>query len=351
MKKSSYISNSSQRYPLAFIAAVASLLAATLILSLLPQGIREELIRKSQEGKRSFFIEEKLKKLTPNDLANTVFLLGDSTAENFESEFTGYLRSTSVVSLSRQAFTMIDYFCIVSRAARLKPRAIIVTINLAAFSPVYHDNPTYRFPDMISLCAPQDLRAYSDDLGRFYGIGRDEIARYAKVESNDNLYSLFIGLRACVKDWIKDNIEANILGRRTKEEESSGAKEPSTFLYLYKIDTALFPADHPYFKFAKAIYEICKTEGVAVYFYITPIDVQFMEGAGIYSEVEPSINYLKSKFADTFEGGGGVVYDLHDKLSSDDIVDTQGHLKTSGRYKVYKLLSDILISKHLMRAQ
>ncbi len=343
MGKNLFIYNFKGKYPAACLLTAATVLCSLIFLTALPEKTRSSVELWAREGNRVFYVKNRLDSLGGiKDLSGIVFILGDSTTQGFEEELPVYNKAARFICLNRPAFTMADYFCIVNAIAPLKPMAIIVCINLATFSPTYENNAAYRFPEMTALCAPESLERYGDALNRFYGLSIKEIRSYGQTKKGSAFYDTIMGLRNIIRSWIKDNIEAGILGRRTKDDVSNSKKQEQLFLNTYHIDRGSLPLTHPYFVFARAISELCEKENVKVIFYITPVDTEFMRKTGIFGQIEPSIIYIKNNFGKSLSGSGARLYDFHDSLSGSDIVDTPGHLKKQGREKIYAFLSESL---------
>ena len=178
-------------------------------------------------------------------------------------------------------------------------------------------------------------------LQEFYGLSQEEIRNYAKDKPENSLIALFMGMRQVIRHWITDNIETVILGRRTTEEMSNTTKQAQLFLKTYQVNPNLLLATHPYFVLSKDMYRICEREGVRLIFYITPFDVEFTKKMDIFDDIEVTVRHIQKQFLDIFPEEVNIVYDFHDKLAEEDIVDTSGHLRESGRKKVYKLLSEV----------
>lgn len=351
MEKNLFTCNSERRYPVACFLAVATVLAALIFLLNSPEKTRSAIKSWAYEGNRVFYIKGRLRELAETkDLSKIVFILGDSLTQVFEEELEvdksveQLVKNEAIrfVCLNRPAFTMVDYFCIVNAIAPLKPKAIIVCINLATFSPIYENNAAYKFPEMLALCSPESFERYGATLSRFYGLSIKEMKAYTESEKDSAFHDMILGLRNMTRGWITENIEAKILGRRMREEVSNSKKQAQLFSNTYRIPHESLPEAHPYFVLAKAISEIGKKENIKIIFYITPIDMEFAKKAGIVNEIEPSIMYIKDSFRKILSQEDAHLYDLHDSLSESDIVDTPGHLRESGRKKIYAFLSDIL---------
>ena len=166
---------------------------------------------------------------------------------------------------------------------------------------------------------------------------------YTERRHGNIVYDAVLGLRNMIRNWIAQNVEGSILGKRTREEVSNAKKQAQLFLNTYRLDRASLTHTHPYFVLAKAISKICKEKGVKVIFYITPIDIEFARRVDILDEINPTIICIKNRFYEALSGEGALIYDFHDSLSEDDIVDTSGHLMESGRKKIYSLLSKSLL--------
>ena len=350
MRKSSFICNS-KTYPTACLLVAAFVFIGVFYLLLLPSKTQDRIISQVHQGRGAFYVTNRIQELKDNkeNFSRCVFILGDSTIQNFEQELSednaaASLRNNSgikFICLYRQAFTLVDYFFIANAIMPLKPKAIIVCINMATFSPIYQNNPSYKFPEMISLCRPDLLESNIDTFSRFYGLPSKDIMGYVKNRSENRFYMLLMGTRKIIRDWITENIEKKILGRRTTEEMSNSGKQVSLFLTTYNPDRSSITDDHPYFVLAKAMNDLCKAEDQKLFFYITPFDVEFVKREGVYGEIGPAVEYIKNRFSKALGGDRGIVYDFHDKLSEYDIVDTPGHLKRSGREKVYRFLAEI----------
>ena len=354
MKKNLFIYNFN-KYPKALLLIMAFVALAALFILRLPEESKDFLISQAYEEKRIISVKNQIQKLknSNKDFSNYVFILGDSTTQAFEKELSNDAATDSLrkeqgikfISFSIPAFTIVDYFSLTSAIAPLKPKAIVVCINLATFSPIYSNNPTYRFPEILALCEPELIERNMDALKEFYGLSQEEIRNYAKDKPENSLIALFMGMRQVIRHWITDNIETVILGRRTTEEMSNATKQAQLFLKTYQVNPNLLLNTHPYFVLSKEMYRICEREDVRLIFYITPFDVEFTKRVNIFDDIEVTVRHVKKQFLDIFPEETNIVYDFHDKLSEEDIVDTSGHLRKSGRKKVYKLLSEVLVKQ------
>ena len=342
----------SKKYPKAFLLVTAFAALVALFILCLPKESKDFLVSQAYEEKRIISVKNQIQKLKDSgrDFSNYIFILGDSTTQAFQEELSYDAAMESLrkgqgikfISLSIPAFTIVDYFSLTSAIAPLKPKAIIVCVNLATFSPIYSNNPTYRFPEMLALCKPELIERNIDVLKEFYGLSQEEIRNYAKDEQGSSLFALFIGVRQIIRHWIDDNIETAILGRRTTEEMSNTTKQAQLFLKTYQVDPGSLLDTHPYFVLSKDMYRICEKEDVRLIFYITPYDVEFTKRMNISDDIGVTVRHVQKQFLDIFPEEINIVYDFHDKLNEEDIVDTSGHLRKSGRKKVYKLLSEVL---------
>jgi len=341
-----------KKYPKAFLLIIALVALAALFILCLPKEAKDFLISQAYEEKRIISVKNQIQKLKDSnrDFSNYVFILGDSTTQAFQEELSNDTAMDSLrkeqdvefICLSIPAFTIVDYFSLTSAMAPLKPRAIVVCANLATFSPIYSNNPTYRFPEMLALCKPELIERNMDVLTEFYGLSQEEIRNYAKDEPENSLFALFMGIRQVIRHWVTDTVEIPILGRRTTEEMSNTTKQAPLFLKTYQVDPSLLLDTHPYFVLSKDMYRICEREDVRLIFYITPFDVEFTKRMNVYSDIGVTVRHIQKQFLDIFPEKVSIVYDFHDKLNEGDIVDTSGHLRESGRRKVYKLLSEVL---------
>ena len=305
VKRNLFIFNFKKRYPSAFILVLITIAGGIFYVLRLPPETKRQLISQVQEGRTSFFIKERIQQLKNEDFSNYIFILGDSTTMHFEKElseektlnlFLNIKDDIKFISFTRRALTPVDYFFIVNKIAPLKPKAIIACINLATFSPVYQDNQTYKFPDMISLCDPILLESNIDVLKRFYGLNSEAVRKFAKTRAENEYNLTFVGLKITIRNWIKKNIEGRILGRWTNEEMIDSKKYASTFLHLYRIDRNFLPDDHPYFILSKRMYELCTKSSTELIFYIAPFDVEFAKKAKIYNDIKQSVDYIKNQF-------------------------------------------------------
>ena len=344
-----------KKYQKAFLLVIALVALAALFILCLPKEAKDFLISQAYEDRIIISVKNKIKNLknSNKDFSNYVFVLGDSTTQAFEEELSKDAATNSLrreqgvkfICLSIPAFTIVDYFSLTSAIAPLKPKAIVVCVNLATFSPIYSNNPTYRFPEMLALCKPEQIERNIDALKEFYGLSQEGIRDYAEDESGDSIFELFIGVRQVIRHASDDRVVIPILGKRTTEEMSNTTKQTQLFLKTYQVNPNLLLDTHPYFVLSKDMYRICEREDVKLIFYITPFDVEFTKRVNISDDIEVTVRHIQKQFLDIFPEETNVVYDFHDKLNEEDIVDTSGHLRQSGRKKVYKLLSETLIEQ------
>lgn len=258
----------------------------------------------------------------------------DRTLESYEP--------TLEVVVSSWAFggaNMYNYYCMFYKAEKLSPDLIIIPINWTSFGAWWRNTVKDNFPE---LCAFAPL---SDDLISDHEnlIVSRNIVSLKQLEYKIRIWSVYpYGMKQWVlaalrdfSDWGSEE-ESEEDGDKSEGWREQMDKSAVKGLYNMKVNRP----DKSY-RGIRAVANLASKHGVKTLFYITPLNLEFMDRKGALNRkvYEASRDLL----IEATRAEGVYCIDLSDLLADEYFPDPTQHCNLEGRKKICEALAPVVL--------
>ena len=241
---------------------------------------------------------------------NKIVYLGDSTVTSYSvndidkrptSSFLEAITKQDVIPVTHAAFHLTVYKALVKYlVSHNKPKIIIIPINMRSFSPEWDTRPGYQFKKDVFF-----LNHSSIILSSIY--------------KPLSIYTDFFNDSESEASWLDSDVfDNNILSGKVKDYENDSYKNitpaniKNKIIYNYRY---ILNSQHRKIAALRDICILAKNNNLKVLFYITPVDIDYIES--IYNGTSVIIDKNIGIIKDIITSNGQTVVDLSHAMPSD----------------------------------